>query len=370
MIFLLRLVKIFMIIIYAFLKLLPTRKNKIVFLSRQTNTPSIDYKMLVDAIEKQNSDIKIVVMCKRIEKKPVELVRFVWMILRSMYHLATARVCILDAYWPAVSMLNHKDDLTVIQIWHAMGKIKQSGYKNLDSEAGRGREIAYVLGMHKNYDLIVAGGEAWNKFYCESFNVSEEVLYNVGLPRIDYLLIEKDNLRARIFTKYPELSGKPSVIYAPTWRRTGIDGWDEFIRLFDFNKFNLILKCHPNQNLRHGNPHIYDLKEFSTLDCLAIADYLVTDYSAIAVEAAAIDVKTYYYLYDYEVYNSKNGLNIDLFEEMPGCAFTTASELIENLNLGNYNVDALKNYQQKFLPARLGQSTNLIVDKIMESLEE
>ena len=49
-----------------------------------------------------------------------------------MYHLATASVCVLDAYWPAISLLHHKKSLTVIQMWHALGKIKPVSYTHLD----------------------------------------------------------------------------------------------------------------------------------------------------------------------------------------------------------------------------------------------
>ena len=45
--------------------------------------------------------------------------------------LRPASVCVLDSYWPAVSVLHHKKQLAVIQMWHAMGKIKKSGYQSL-----------------------------------------------------------------------------------------------------------------------------------------------------------------------------------------------------------------------------------------------
>ena len=45
--------------IYAILKLLPTQK-KITFISRQSNTPSIDFFMVEDAIHKEYKDYKTV----------------------------------------------------------------------------------------------------------------------------------------------------------------------------------------------------------------------------------------------------------------------------------------------------------------------
>lgn len=368
MIYFLQLATLFMKFLYGGLKWLPV-KNKVVFLSRQVNEPSVDYLYLAKELKAQDSSVEIIMLCMRIEKNPKAMAQFSWLLLKSLYHLATARVCILDTYWPAVSLLNHKKELTIIQIWHAMGKIKQSGHKTLNREGGRGKKFAQAMKMHENYDVIVAGAKAWNPYYCESFNVEEGVLLNVGLPRIDYLLNERLQIAEKIFEVYPQLKEKPIILYAPTFRRTGNAGWEKLLDAVDFETFNLVVKSHPNQKLEYDSPYIFELPEFSALDTLAVADYLITDYSAIAVEAAALPVKTYYYVYDYEKYSSKNGLNIDLYEEMPGCVFEDAGALIKSLASGYYNDEALQRYRQKFLPHPLGQSTKQIADRIMKSLE-
>jgi len=361
--------KFLMRIIYPFFKILPTQ-NKIIFLSRQFNEPPIDFLMLESEIIKRRPNTKIVMICERIETTPLGVIRFIQGSLRGMYHVATSQVAILDTYSPVISLLNHKSTLTVIQLWHAMGKIKKSGYSNLDSKeaVGRSSKVANIMNMHHGYDLIIAGGKAWNQFYCESFGVEEDILYNVGLPRIDYILQNRQILKQKIFDKYPKLKEKPIVLYAPTHRKKRDDGCSKFIRQFDFNKFNLIVKSHPNQKLDVETIQLFILPEFSTIECLAIADFLVTDYSGISIEAAALDVKTYYYLYDYEYYTEKNGVNIDLFKEMPGCVFTVAKPLIKALDL-EYPAASFKNYQAKFLPDTIGQSTQLITDRIIENME-
>ena len=52
---------------YSVFKLLPTNSNKVLFLSRQSNKPSIDFRMIVSQLE-EDRDVKIVIMTKRIEK--------------------------------------------------------------------------------------------------------------------------------------------------------------------------------------------------------------------------------------------------------------------------------------------------------------
>ena len=358
--------KAFMVIIYTPLKLLPAKKNKIVFLSRQTNDINLDYRLLQDYIENEVDDIKLVNICRRYEKSKFEYVVFAKNILRSLYHLATSSVCVIDGYWPAVSMLRHKRTLTVVQIWHAMGKIKKSGYQALNKKSGRNPKVAKALSMHRNYDAIIASGKAWNKFYCEAFDVGEDILINCGLPRIDYLLASKDENREKILKAHPNIKNKTVLLYAPTFRKGWEADWDKLADLIDYDKYALIVKSHPNQKLKIAKG-CYTYDELSSDELLSVCDYLITDYSAIAVEGAILDVKTLYYVYDYEKYIENNGLNIDLFAEMPGCVFKKAEDLVDALER-EYPKSSLENYKKKFLPTNLGTSTKTVGDYIINSL--
>ena len=360
-------------LIYGVLKILPVQANKVVFLSRQSNTLTLDFKMTQEELRKQCPDIKIVTICHRLEGEGSGAVQFAKSTLRSMYHLATSSVCVLDAYWPAVSILYHKKSLTVIQMWHALGKIKQSGYQTLGKESGRGEEIARLMKMHEGYDYIIAGGSAWNPFYCKSFNTTEDKLVNCGLPRIDYLLETREANTEAVLKAYPQFREKKVVLYAPTFRRNIEIRWQGLAEIAGSGSdFLLIIKGHPNQRIeldelpdREG---IYTCPEFSSAEILAACDFLITDYSAIAIEGAVLNKPTYYFVYDYEEYREKNGMNIDLFETMPGCVFRNAEELISSLKAGKYNGEALANYRKRYLPDRLGTSTKQIAKLILDNL--
>lgn len=365
--------KLILQIFYCVLKLFPTKENKVLFLSRQSNQLSLDFSMLKEELLKERQDIKIVAICNRLADGKDGVLGFAMDTIRSMYHLATSKVCVLDAYWPAVSILHHKKSLTVIQMWHALGKIKQSGYQTLDKESGRSAKTARLLKMHENYDIIVAGGQAWNPFYCKSFNTSEDKLVNIGLPRIDYLIeTEKDN-RERVLSAYPEFGKKKILLYAPTFRRNIELNWQGFVDSINYDKYIVIIKGHPNQQITCEKPGVYLCPEYRSVELLSVCDYLITDYSAIAIEGAILNKKTYYYVYDYEEYTSKNGLNIDLFETMPGCVFRDGKELAEAIDAEGYNQDILDNYRAKYLPASLGTSTSslaaIVIDKLTERKE-
>lgn len=355
-------------ILYGILKVFPVKPNKVLFLSRQSDELSLDFSMLRDELRREMPDIEIRAICNRLDDSGSGLLGFAADTLRSMYHLASSSVCVLDAYWPAVSMLKHKKQLTVIQMWHALGKIKKSGYQTLDKESGRSAVMARLLCMHRNYDYIIAGGKAWNPYYCQSFDTTEDKLVNIGLPRLDYLLKTEEKNRRAAVQAYPQLEEKQVILYAPTFRRNIELKWEDLLNEIDFSKYILIIKGHPNQEITASGEGVLLCPEFKAVELLAVCDYLITDYSAIAIEGAALNKKTYYYLYDYEEYTEKNGINVNPFESMPGCAFKDARSLIESLESGEYNLQALKEYRAKYLPEEPGTSTEKLARLVINNL--
>lgn len=360
--------KICLSFLYGFLKIFPTKPKKVLFLSRQADDLSLDFVMLKDQLLQNDPDIEIVAICNRLDDSKSGLLGFAWDTLRSMYHMATSRVCVLDAYWPVISILKHKDKLTVIQMWHAIGKIKKSGYQTLGKTSGRSAQTAELLAMHRNYDIIIAGGEAWNPYYCLSFDTTEDKLVNIGLPRIDHLLQTEEANRKAVYEVYPQLQEKQVILYAPTFRRNMELQWEPLLDEIDFDRYILLIKGHPNQKIECDHPGVMMCPEFKAVDLLAVCDYLITDYSAIAVEAAVLNKKTYYYLYDFDAYMENNGINVSPFDSMPGCAFHDAKSLMADLVSGNYRQDVLDAYRQRYLPPELGTSTEKLAALVMDHL--
>lgn len=172
---------------YVFFKLFPTQANKILFLSRQTDASSIDFRMLQKELLKQNAKLKIKTMTKRIQKTPKEIFfKNTPQMFRQMYHLATAKVCIIDGYNIAVSTLKHKKALRVVQIWHSLGAIKKFG--KASPKTAFEQKIAEIFHMHEGYDMIVCPSEASAGLFAEAFGYDEKAVRVCGLPRIDYLL--------------------------------------------------------------------------------------------------------------------------------------------------------------------------------------
>lgn len=303
------------------MKTQPTVPGKVVFLSRQSDTLSLDFQLLQRELQRLCPEITIEAICDYQASATAGIAHFGLSTLKSMQELATSQVCVLDAYWPAVSLLQHKSDLTVIQMWHALGKIKQSGLAAVGHKDGRSPEMARTLHMHEGYDYIIAGAPAWNRFYCESFGCTPDKLVNIGLPRIDVLTRNRAQARRDLCRKHPELAGKRIVLYAPTYRKHArgadpIAGQRALIeRLAQENDFMVVVKSHPNQSLEDALPqtgHCLPLPDASTLELLPAVDLVISDYSATLIEAAYARTPFLLYCFDYDEYLQSNGLNLDL----------------------------------------------------------
>ena len=361
------LLKINLKIIYFFLKILPVDKRKVIFISRQSNNVSIDFKLIAKKLIEKN--YRVIIISKKIENGFINYLKYYFNLYKQMYHLATSKICIIDSYCIPVCILKHKKSLVVIQMWHAMGAIKQFGYQTLSKEAGRNAKIAHVMCMHKNYDYVLSGSESMIESFSKAFNISSNKIIVNGLPRIDYIIDNKKILSKKIKMDYKLLKLKKNVLYVPTFRRNESVKINELINNFDFDKFNLIIKLHPSSNVKIKNKNVLTCSDYSSLQLLTIADYVITDYSAISIEAASLDIPIYLYLYDYDQYVDKNGLNIDLFKEFGKYASKDIKPILKSLKKEKYNMDTIYNFKNKYLDSDYGKYTDNLVSFIIDKME-
>lgn len=370
--FMIYIAKKIMSCIYTILKLLPVSNNKIVFCSRQGNEIPLDFRLIQNKLHEKNSDLLCINICRHVGGGIKHYILFMFAVLKSMYYMATSKICIIDSYWPAVSMLEHKQSLKVIQIWHSIGKIKKSGYQTIGKVSGRKTEYVDILCMHRNYDFVIAGASSWNRFYCESFGVQEEKILNYGLPRIDYLIDTAEQNRERFFRENPEYYGKKIILYVPTFRRNMHSRCSEITDAFDNNDALLIIKAHPGQEIERKDnlKNVCYMDRWETIDLLAVCDCIITDYSAISLEAAVLDKKIYYWIYDYDEYIKNNGLNIDLKKEMEGNLYNNIEDLFKAISENRYEEDCYKNFRMKYLPETVGDATEKITGLVLGLLEK
>ena len=172
--------------VYAVMKLRPMQK-KVVMISRQSNSQRPDFEQLGAEIEARDSGVRLVYLCREMGDMPLELLRYCFHLLHCVAELSTAHVCIIDGYCIPVSVLHHRKELRVVQVWHALGAIKKFGRQALSVPGGRDKELAERMGMHKHYDAVLCASHRTAKAYEEAFGVSADKMRVTGVPRERHL---------------------------------------------------------------------------------------------------------------------------------------------------------------------------------------
>jgi CDP-ribitol ribitolphosphotransferase len=360
-------------------------KKRVAFLSRQSGKPSLDFTLLESALRVELPGWEFATSCYRDTGSLTARVRGT---LRQLRLVANSRLCIVDGYTPAVSIPRLDPSTVVVQIWHALGTFKRFGWQALDGEAGRTRAQAEQLMMHRQYSLVIAGGEGPRTAYAQAFDCPESKIIPLGMPRMDYLLddepqCERKRIKAAVIEQYPQLAnGRVNVLFAPTLRKgngraNARRHLEELASHLPAETFNLIVAFHPlsthrvegarvegeplSRGASDGSPDgasdgashvasdgspdgashvgsdgrapatplapITHIPHIRGIDLLELADYVVTDYSAIAFEAALLRRKVVFYVPDIVAYRDSPGLNIDPEEQFAPISFRDAASL-------------------------------------------
>lgn len=366
--------KAFLNLIYAIIKMIPTT-NQIVFMSMQSDLPSLDFKLLAEGINNKKLDIELIFLCKKMNSnlsKKTDYIKYVFNMIgymfKAMYYLATSKVCITESYCVPISILRHKETLKIIQIWHASGAVKKFGYQCLDTEEGKSREIAELMGMHKNYNYVIAPSEITRNIFSEAFNIDKEKVIKLGLPRLEYITNSKYDKSEEIYEKYPELKEKKVILYVPTFRKGKNVNIDELLNyLIDKNKYKLIIKLHPLEDANVPDDYLVD-SSYTSFDLIKIADYIITDYSILSIEASVLEKPVFLYLYDLEEYDRNRGLNVDLCSELKTFTTKTFSDIMSKIENNDFDIDEVIKYKEKYIEIDTKNTTEKLCDFILKLL--
>lgn len=339
-------------------------QNKITYISKQSDNIPLDFSLLKEEVERQHPECQNVVLTRKISGGNKSVITYPFHMLLQMYHLATSRFVILDGYCITASVLPHKAETKVIQIWHASSAIKKFGYQTLDKEAGNDSKIAEIMCMHRNYDHIFASSRATAEHFCQAFNASMDQIKHIGMPHFDTLKVF-DN-EADMDAAYPKLKERQTVLYLPTFRKGKTLPLQPLIDDFDFERYNLSVRLHPLDVTKKTDERVIYDDKFSTYDWIKKADVVIADYSSLIAECAWLGKKMFFYLYDYDEYSRDPGLNVDLDQErLSKAIFKNAEELTETLR-ADYDWEALRRFAKKYIDIDVENSIQKFVDFMFE----
>lgn len=364
---------------YIIFCVLPIKNNKIVFASDSRTELNGNFYFIYEELYKRNMDLKIkFLLHDRIDNKKTLLD-----LVKIAFHFATAKIILLDDFYPLVYPLRIRKNADLIQVWHAAGAFKTFGF----SRVGRPGGPSIHSKNHKNYTKVVVSSEGVRHHYAEGFGISIDKIYPLGVPRSDIFFDEeyKKYVRKVLLNKYPFLKNKKVILFAPTFRGNG-----QSSAHFPFEVLNLkllyqrlhkeyvfLFKIHPFVNNELSIPYeysdfFYDFSGFREInDLLLITDILITDYSSVCFEFALLDKPMIFFGFDVEKYIQERDFYYDYFEFIPGTLVKTTEEIVEVIEKGNFNMEKIQPFVNYFFNDDLGNASKNVVDHvIIPSLEK
>ena len=340
-------------------------KNKILYLSRQSDVKSQDMLMLEGGVKKVSPETQQVFRLKRLKDESAISLSYIFSIFGDMWEMASAKVVIADTYSIPVSCLNHKKETKIIQIWHAMGAVKQFSLQAAGKAQGRDSGVAKAMSMHKNYDFVISPSEKTAEFYCEAFGCSKDKIVIASLPRVDVISDGKSRYDEFIELN-PEYKNKKLIAYFPTFR----DNDSVYIKALSDsfrNNENYALIVSPHPATKVSEEYAFNGK-FSTYDLGKLSYGIISDYSATAIECSLLNKPLWFYVPDYEQYKAEKGLNIEIKDEFSKASFEDENELLEAVQNGSYDFDNLKRFSDKYIKNKGTDNTSKLAGVICEQL--
>jgi len=201
-----------------------------------------------------------------------------------------------------------------------------------------------------NTNLFCYSSDYEYDIYRKAFNLTNENLYKLGMPRNDIIIENKSEVKKIIKQKY-NIQDKKIILFAPTWRDNPKDldlmdlkKWEESLS----DEYVLLLKSHGlNEEFDiEENSFVIDVSNFEeTSELIVAADLLVTDYSSIMFDFALTNKPIFIYIPDYETYMKERGLYFDLTKTNLSI-FKDSNKLLEYIL--NFDEDKENNVSKKF----------------------
>ncbi|HEU4571829.1 MAG TPA: CDP-glycerol glycerophosphotransferase family protein [Candidatus Limnocylindrales bacterium] len=300
--------------------------------------------------------------------------------LRLAWLIARADVIFVDDYHPVVYGL--RDPKTrIVQLWHAYGSFKTFDY----SRVGKPGAPSPYLRDHKNYAFVTVGSEEDVVPYAEAFLIPEERVVPTGVPRMDAFVegSRRPGVREAALAPFPQAVGKKVILFAPTFRGHGGRSATYPASAVDLAALHevcvekdavCVIRLHPHVKASLPIPAAFRdriLEDRGTStdvpDLLYATDLLVTDYSSILFEYAALGRPMLFYAFDLDDYRATRDFYVDYESFVPGRIVRTFGELVEAIRHDDYQQEKVEPFARRYLARVDGRAADRIIDLVLES---
>lgn len=292
--------------------------------------------------------------------------------------VATSSVVVIDDFYGYLSLVPKKEEVKLIQVWHACGAFKTFGFSRMGKPGGPKQTTM----NHRDYDYAVVSSENISRYYAEGFGISPEKVIATGVPRTDIFFDDstKQRIKEEFYQSYPQLKDKKIMLFAPTFRGKGKLSGSYPVKRFDLRtiyqrtngEYAIIVKLHPFIKKKFEIPeeykdYILDFSSKSELnDLLFVTDLLVSDYSSAIFEASLLDIPMIFYAYDLDKYISSRDFYCEYKSFLPGKITYDLKGLIDAVNEQDFEVEKIAPFRDKFFDIQDGKSSQRVADLITD----
>lgn len=284
--------------------------------------------------------------------------------------LATAEYLINNTSFPPY--FSRRDGQKYLNTWHgtpfkALGRDERNDFFPWRNIARNFLHTTHLLSSNPHTTRVLL----------EQFQVRDLYrgkILEIGYPRIDRSLCMGDEERRQIRERFGAGPSDRLVLFAPTFRGTvGAPTLDLAELERDLNALlalpiRLVFRGHYFVENAFRSGQFSDLIAPDDLDTnalLAAADFIISDYSSLVVDALVLKKKLLLYVLDFEAYHSERGLYFEL-DELPGEKARTRDELVATLRgllEGNLRYDEARDdrIREQLAPHEDGASVERLI---------
>lgn len=352
----------------------PVRDDAVAFLSDSRSNLTGNFEYINRELKARTANLKVSYMLKKTnstKKTLKEYTKIAWLI-------ATNRNVLLDDFYPLVYPLKIRNNVNLIQVWHAVGAFKTFGFSRVGLPGGP----KPTSKNHRNYTWAIVSSKNVAPFYAEGFGIDQKKVLPLGAPRTDMFFDEsyKKSVVSRLENELPFIVGKKVILFAPTFRGNGQKtayynfDWINFESLYqDFydKGYVFLFKIHPFVKEKVKIPEeyadfFYDVSSYREInDLLLISDVLVTDYSSVVFEYSLLRKKTIFFVPDLEEYTASRDFYVDYQEFVPGPIVRNTEELVsEIVKADDFDSESLNDFLDYYFDDLDGQASKRFVDAL------
>ena len=266
-----------------------------------------------------------------------------------------------------------------VETWHGTPFKKIGGEEHHNSLSG-------PLTIKSKLDtetIRCAQSDYDRQIYARINNADINSILLCDLPRNDSLLKYPSSASNDIKKKMGIPISKKVILYAPTYREYLInDANDTYIKPpIDFTKWEnllgndyvLLLRAHYAVTSSLDIPKsdfIMDMSNYPNVnDLYIITDILISDYSSVFLDYSILNKPMLCFAYDYEEYEEKRGLYINLKEELPCEIDYDEDSLLDHIIHLDFDLAIKKStaFHNKYAPYA-GNASKAVVDAILSKL--